>query len=183
MAISKVVYKSSANATPVTWMDATPATAAASDIISPKTAMLANGVVTQGTGSGGGGSGKQYASGTYTADQTYTGTYDHEITTIASLGFTPSVFYMAPTDRDDVPSTQYAVLNAIYEKLGATGYSFRYGSRFSNTERSVGNYGNLNDWTTVTNGSLILSNGTIYYRTATQYVIPANVEYSWWAYE
>lgn len=51
MAISKVVYKSSANATPVTWMDATPATAAASDVISPKTAMLANGVVTQGTGS------------------------------------------------------------------------------------------------------------------------------------
>lgn len=53
MAISKVVYKSSANATPVTWMDATPATAAASDVISPKTAMLADGVVTEGTGSGG----------------------------------------------------------------------------------------------------------------------------------
>ena len=55
MAISKVVYKSSPSATPVTWMDATSATAAASDITSPKTAMLANGVVTQGTGSGGGG--------------------------------------------------------------------------------------------------------------------------------
>lgn len=55
MAISKVVYKSSPSATPVTWMDATTATAAAADIISPKTAMLANGVVTTGTGSGGGG--------------------------------------------------------------------------------------------------------------------------------
>ena len=55
MAISKVVYKSSANATPVVWMDATSATAAAADITSPKTAMLANGVVTTGTGSGGGG--------------------------------------------------------------------------------------------------------------------------------
>lgn len=53
MAISKVVYKSSANATPVTWMDATPATAAAADIIAPKTAMLADGVMTEGTGSGG----------------------------------------------------------------------------------------------------------------------------------
>lgn len=53
MAISKVVYKSSASATPVTWIDATPATAAAADIISPKTAMLADGVVTQGSGSGG----------------------------------------------------------------------------------------------------------------------------------
>ena len=53
MAISKVIYKSSASATPVTWIDATPATAAAADIMSPKTAMLANGVVTQGTGSSG----------------------------------------------------------------------------------------------------------------------------------
>lgn len=53
MAISKVIYKPSASAQGVTWIDATPATAAAADIISPKTAMLANGVVTQGTGSGG----------------------------------------------------------------------------------------------------------------------------------
>lgn len=53
MAISKVIYKSSASAQGVTWIDATPATAAAADIMSPKTAMLANGVVTQGTGSGG----------------------------------------------------------------------------------------------------------------------------------
>lgn len=53
MAISKVIYKSSASAQGVTWIDATPATAAAADIMSPKTAMLADGVVTQGTGSGG----------------------------------------------------------------------------------------------------------------------------------
>lgn len=53
MAISKVIYKSSSSAQGVTWIDATPATAAAADIISPKTAMLADGVVTQGTGSGG----------------------------------------------------------------------------------------------------------------------------------
>ena len=57
MAISKIVYKASANATPEVWMDATPATAAAADIVAPKTAMLANGVVTTGTGTGGGGGG------------------------------------------------------------------------------------------------------------------------------
>lgn len=56
MAISKVIYKSSPNATPETWMDATTATAAAADITSPKTAMLADGVMTTGTGTGGGGS-------------------------------------------------------------------------------------------------------------------------------
>ena len=55
MAISKIVYKESANATPVTWMDATSATAGAADITAPKTAMLADGVMTTGTGSGGGG--------------------------------------------------------------------------------------------------------------------------------
>ena len=53
MAISKVIYKSSPNATPETWMDATTATAAAADITSPKTAMLADGVVTTGTGTAG----------------------------------------------------------------------------------------------------------------------------------
>ncbi len=52
MAISKVIYKSSANATPETWMDATTATAAAADITAPKTAMLADGVMTTGMGSG-----------------------------------------------------------------------------------------------------------------------------------
>ena len=54
MAISKVVYKSSSSAQGVTWMDATSATAAAADIAATKTAMLANGVVTEGTGTGGG---------------------------------------------------------------------------------------------------------------------------------
>ena len=54
MAISKIVYKENAEATPVVWMDATTATAAAADITAPKTAMLADGVMTTGTGSGGG---------------------------------------------------------------------------------------------------------------------------------
>ncbi len=53
MAISKIIYKSSSSATPVTWMDATTATATASDILAPKTAMLADGLVTTGMGSGG----------------------------------------------------------------------------------------------------------------------------------
>lgn len=53
MAISKVIFKASANATPEVWMDATPATAGAADIMAPKTAMLADGVITTGTGSGG----------------------------------------------------------------------------------------------------------------------------------
>lgn len=47
MAISKIILNG------VTQMDATIATATAADIIAPMTAMLADGVVTTGTGSGG----------------------------------------------------------------------------------------------------------------------------------
>lgn len=49
MAVSKVILNGNA------LMDATSATAAAADITAPKTAMLADGVMTTGTGSGGGG--------------------------------------------------------------------------------------------------------------------------------
>lgn len=49
MAVAKVILNNN------TLMDATVATATASDIMSSKTAMLANGVMTTGTGSGGGG--------------------------------------------------------------------------------------------------------------------------------
>lgn len=54
MAISKIIYKSSPQDTGTVWMDATPATAEAGDITAPKTAMLSNGILTTGTGSGGG---------------------------------------------------------------------------------------------------------------------------------
>ena len=53
MAISKILYKASASASAEVWMDATPATASAADITSPKSAMLANGVVTVGSASDG----------------------------------------------------------------------------------------------------------------------------------
>lgn len=49
MAFSKIILNGT------TLMDSTIATATASDITSPKTAMLADGVMTTGTGSGGGG--------------------------------------------------------------------------------------------------------------------------------
>ena len=81
MAISKIVYKESANATPVTWMDATTATAAAADITAPKTAMLADGVLTTGTGSGGGGSTADYKA--FIERTTNTPTLPSDLTSIA----------------------------------------------------------------------------------------------------
>ena len=73
MAISKVVYKSSSSATPEVWMDSTSATATAADITAPYTAMLANGVVTTGTGTGGGGA-TNFVRGTFTASASEKGT-------------------------------------------------------------------------------------------------------------
>lgn len=73
MAISKVVYKESVSASPVTWIDATPSTAGASNIISPYTAMLANGVVTTGTGSSSGGA-SNFVTGTFTPSSSAKGT-------------------------------------------------------------------------------------------------------------
>lgn len=70
MAIAKVIYKSSPQATGEVWMDATTATATAEDIIAPKTAMIATGVMTEGTGSGG--SSKYTATITGTGNSTYT---------------------------------------------------------------------------------------------------------------
>ena len=49
MAISKVIYKSSVNATPEVWMDVTDTTATAPDVLQ-KYFYMANGVKTLGTG-------------------------------------------------------------------------------------------------------------------------------------
>ena len=70
MAISKVQFKASPSATAETWMDATSATAGASDIIAPKTAMLADGVVTTGTGSSGA---SNFVTGTFTGSSSERG--------------------------------------------------------------------------------------------------------------
>ena len=73
MAISKIVYKASPSAIPEVWMDSTPATATAEDIATPKTAMLANGVLTTGTGSGGSGA-SNFVTGTFIGSNAEKGT-------------------------------------------------------------------------------------------------------------
>ena len=94
MAISKITYKASPSATPETWMDATGATAAASDITSPKTAMLADGIVTVGTGSGGGNANvSQDANGYIVLDDAAPGGGGGSVT-ITNI-FNPSTTYIA----------------------------------------------------------------------------------------
>lgn len=68
MAIAKVVYKSSASATPEVWMDTTQKTVAAGNLLSGETALKNDGTDVVGTyvPSGGGGGGLEYETGTYT---------------------------------------------------------------------------------------------------------------------
>ena len=68
MAISKIVYKENASATPVTWMDITDTTAEATDVIN-KYFYAADGIKTLGTASGGGGSSRTVI-GTFTGTTT-----------------------------------------------------------------------------------------------------------------
>ena len=92
MAISKVQYKTSSEATPIVWMDATPATASASDILSPMTAMLADGVITTGTGSGGGSGGLMYETGTWTPAEDVS---SYTIPFINTHSVAPSIYVIA----------------------------------------------------------------------------------------
>lgn len=110
MAISKITYKSSPSATPETWMDATAATAAASDITSPKSAMLANGVVTPGTGT--------TPTGTKQISITQNGTTTEDVAAYANAEITVNVQGGGgSSDLDPFPIPSGYSLPANYQKL------------------------------------------------------------------
>lgn len=127
------------------------------------------------------GSGKKFKSGTYTPSQTYNSNGNRQICTISDIGFTPSMFMLFLTNRSTAIGTQYAIVNAVFMTLGSQ-YS-RIFERFSNTSGSIGRGGDTSSWTTQTGGYLYLNNNTVYYRTSTSYILPANKEYTWYAYE
>lgn len=162
MAISKVIYKSSAQDSGTVWMDATTATATAADIIAPLTAMLANGVVTVGTGSGGGG-GLEYEEGTvipssdisrltisytntHNAPASFAGIYDMTNDSAVSGS---CVFWQATNIVGIAGVPVYSSASSIYRAY------FIYGFKSSDTAISTTNVmlNDCADWTT-TNGFL-----------------------------
>lgn len=130
MAISKVIYKTSPQDTGTVWMDATPATAAASDITAPKTAMLADGVLTTGTGSGGGGGGLEYEEGTWTPVSDIA---DTSISFANPHSEPPVLVMLTDTDSESIgvdASNAVVVLSNMNEFLGhpvVNGSTSRYG--------------------------------------------------------
>lgn len=155
MAISKVIYKSSSQDTGTVWMDSTPATAAAADITAPKTAMLADGVLTTGTRSGGG------SSTLITKNITENGTYDAEddnadgyssVTVNVSGGGSVTVEEKAVNFIDDVTSSivysytasEFANLSSLPENPSHSGLTSQgWNWSLSDAKAYVAKYGKL----------------------------------------
>lgn len=146
MAISKIIYKANASATPEVWMDSTPATAVAADILAPKTAMLANGVLTTGTGSGGGG-GLVYETGTWIPAEDV---LSYSIS-FANTHTSPPFFYLiadATEGYSDVTTSSYGTIYCHFEQFTGiewvgnnTGTTSYYGiatSRYRSAVNSIG---------------------------------------------
>lgn len=126
---------------------------------------------------------KRYKSGTYTPPQTYNSTGNRAICTITDIGFTPSKFILEVSSRSTVSGVQYVILRASRELLGSANDPWRIVMRYSNTSNSIGYASSTSDWNTQSNYHLYLNNGTIYYRTTSTYILPANIQYTWEAYE
>lgn len=160
MAISKIIYKTSPQDTGTVWMDATPATAAAADILAPKTAMLADGVMTTGTGSGGGGGGLTLLA----TDEVTVSTTSTSSTTIKSLNLL------------GITATDKLFLVFIYDKAGPrNGYFYSSAVVFANMFAKNGISG-----ATSSVGKIIysLGSGGAWTTTANNYGVFAN-EYSY----
>ena len=126
----------------------------------------------------GGGSGVQYATGTYTPSQTYDTTGNRAIVTVSEIGFTPTRFILRVTDKATVSGIQYTVFYAIFDES----WPIRLCGRYSNTSNTSASSISQSSWTTQTNNHFYLSNGTIYFRTTSGYILVGSVEYTWEAY-
>lgn len=125
----------------------------------------------------------RYKTGTITPSADYKTGTNVELVSIATLGFTPSKFTIAPTDLSDISGKQYAIIGSTYEAVGNPVHYRRSYTRYQNTSNSLGQAGNLNSWTTRNDGCLYLSNNVIYFRASSNTILFKDVEYTWYAYE
>lgn len=129
--------------------------------------------------SGGGGSGVQYKSGTYTPTQDYTSTGNRLITTLANIGFTPKKFIFRVADRADLAGVTNATLYSIYD----ADFNTRISMRYTNASNTTGVNGSANSWTNQTDRYLYCDGTNVYFRTITSnYILKADVDYTWEAF-
>ncbi len=121
----------------------------------------------------------QYKTGTFTPSQTYNTARNVQITTTEEIGFTPKIFIMIVSDKSVVSGKQYAVIHSSF--YNETSNPWRTTVRYSNTSNTTSGHAAASSWTTQSNYYLYFSNGTIYYRTYSTFILFENVEYTWYA--
>ena len=127
---------------------------------------------------GGGGGNAKYKTGTMTPAADYNTTTNNQICTVSDIGFTPTIFILRPTSVTGISGVQYALVYAYSD----TNDPMRFFSRYSNTSNNINTNAYSSSWTTQTNACLYLNNGIVYYRSTSQAIMKASVEYTWEAY-
>lgn len=143
--------------------DCTVVTAAASDVASGKIFVAADGTVTTGTASGGGGS-SDVKMGTLSVASNVNTSTSTKITDTTEIGFTPTKFFFW---KDSRTATNNHVHQATFTTIGS--YYIRTMTRYSSNAFSTS--GNTNNWTTQTSGYLYYNNGTVYFRSSSSYIL------------
>ena len=136
--------------------------------------------------SGGGGSGIQYKSGTFTPSSNWSNTTARKITDIDTVGFTPDMFIVVPTSRTDGVSIAFGLVLTAYigEEWFGTGDYLRMTCRTNTAESktALAWVQSTASWTTSTARYLYFDGSDIKMKNDSQYIFIGNVEYTWYAF-
>ena len=131
-----------------------------------------------GTYEGGGSSGASYKKGTYTPSTTHKTAENVEITTLATIGFTPKKMCFYVTNSSNLSGKSSVLLYTICDIEHSTRFTMRY----SNSSGTTAATGATTNWIMQAGGYLYCDGTKVYIRTSSSYGIISNVEYTWEAF-